>query len=145
MTEKVKIPEPVKKPIRCPLCRAVFDVKYLPLRDHAPALFCHFCQIVIMANDPFVDRWEEAYSKGEKVYCPACEYRGDKQEMRFFATATGYVQFKCPRKKCQAKMESMAPDRKKDEKLLLDKEGNPIQLPNVNKPIATPDDPGLLQ
>ena len=104
----------------------------------AEAFLCHFCKIAISCSDPFVGRWEEAYSKGEKITCPRCDY-----EMRFFCTATGYMQAKCPVKKCGAKMETAEPDRKKQDKelaTLFDEHGREIALPGVDRPIASPSD-----
>lgn len=108
----------------------------------AEAFFCHFCKIAIACNDPFVGRWEEAYAKGEKIMCPACDH-----EMRFFATSTGYMLAQCPVKKCRSRMELSAPDRSKDaaNQQLFDSAGNPIALPNVNDAIATPETPALGQ
>lgn len=134
--EKPRIPKAITKNIRCPLCYASFDRKWLDSRQ-AEAFFCHFCKITIMCNDPFVGRWEEAYAKGEKIFCPACD-----TEMRFFATSTGYMLAQCPVKTCQSRMELSAPDRgETPAPRLLDEHGIPIDLPNVNKAIATPDAP----
>ena len=107
------------------------------------AFFCHFCRITVMANDPFVGRWEEAYAMGEQVFCPSGKH--PDQVMRFFATATGYVQFKCPRKDCQAKMETKQPDRREGEEALYDAKGERIALPGVNGAVATPENPSIAQ
>lgn len=102
----------------------------------AEAFLCHYCKISIACNDPFIGRWDEAYAKGEKMLCPACDH-----EMRFFCTSTGYVQFKCPVKKCQSKMETTLPDRGKDgPKQLFDDKGDAIMLPNITDAVATPND-----
>lgn len=135
-----KIPEPIKHiNVRCPLCFAVMARNWIPSRK-AEALLCHFCKITIMANDPFVNRWEEVYNKGEKMGCPACGH-----EMRFFCTATGYMQMKCPVKKCQTKCENSMPDRKEGETALVDKYGEPISLPSVDRAVATPEQPSVAQ
>jgi hypothetical protein len=140
MSEKYKIPEPTKKPIRCPLCLAEFARNFLPSRN-AEAFFCHFCKVAIMCNDPFVDRWDETYAKGEKLQCPACG-----TTMRFFCTSTGYMLAQCPVKRCQSRMELSAPDRGKQEApRLFDASGDPIKLPSVNKAIATPEAPAVTQ
>lgn len=102
----------------------------------AEVFLCHFCRIGIACNDPFVGHWEEAYAKGEKIFCPACDH-----EMRFFCTSTGYMLAQCPVKTCRAKMELSSPDRKKDmanAPQLTDKDGNVIALPNVNGATSTP-------
>jgi hypothetical protein len=106
--------------------------------DAAEAFLCHFCKIAVSCNDPFVGKWEEAYSKGEKIFCPNCEH-----EMRFFCTSTGYMQAKCPVKKCQAKWESAEPDRRPEDRefhTILDEHGNKTVLPGVDRPIASPTD-----
>lgn len=139
MTDKYKIPTAVKKTPRCPLCYAMFDRKWIPSR-RMDAFFCHFCKISVMCNDPFIGRWEETYAKGEKIHCPACD-----TVMRYFATSTGYVLVQCPKKKCKARMELSSPDRKKGEVKLYDSRGEPIELPNINKAISTPDQPGVTQ
>lgn len=161
-----KLPQAVKKNPRCPLCFAEFDKRFIPSRrdkallgikarekrdptqaeveyinSAAWAFFCHFCRISIMCIDPCVGRWEEMYSKGEPILCPACDHK-----MRFFCTSTGYMQAKCPKKKCQSKVENTAPDRAKEEqKQLYDDAGNPILLPTIETPIAAPNDPTAMQ
>jgi hypothetical protein len=103
----------------------------------AEVFICHHCKIGIACNDPFVGRWEEAYSKGEKIMCPACDH-----EMRFFCTSTGFMLAKCPVKKCQSTMKLSSPDREKTsvDKVLYDDQGGEIALPNVAGAIATPND-----
>jgi hypothetical protein len=138
--QKAKIPEPIKQVnVRCPLCFAVMARNWITSRK-AEALMCHFCKITIMANDPFINCWEETYSKGAKVECPACA-----QEMRFFCTSTGYTQLKCPMKKCQTKWETAMPDRKEGDVLLFDRAGEPISLPGVDRAVATPEQPSAAQ
>lgn len=162
----MKIPEPVRKTIRCPLCHADFARKFIPSRKekaevaffkamgHMPAtpeeldyvdlmawaFMCHFCKIAIMCSDPCVGRWEEVYAKGEKILCPACD-----TEMRFFCTSTGFMLAQCPVKKCRARIETSAPDRKAGEVQLLDKDGEPLDLPSIDRPIATPEQPAVGQ
>ena len=135
----------------------------------AEVFLCHFCKIGIATNDPMVGKWEEIYAQGEKILCPnpKCE----AQEMRFFCTSTGYMQSACPKKGCGAKMELSEPDRSSTRgflkvkegdkspaseaarqeleqaaaKQLFDAHGNPIVLPNIDRPIATPQDPSIGQ
>ncbi len=177
-----KIPDPVKKTPRCPLCHAMFERRLdemvkqrlevltaealvmlkavtndkelskarrwcelleASIKSGAAEVFlCHHCKIGIACNDPMVGKWEEVYAKGEKILCPACDF-----EMRFFCTSTGFMLAQCPKKKCRARMQLSAPDRKKEEgeKVLFDENGNPLVLPNVDRAIATPDNPSLGQ
>lgn len=127
------------KPVQCPLCRGWFERLWNPVRQ-ALYLICHFDKIGIAAGDPFVGRWDEAYAQGEKIMCPACDH-----EMRYFATSTGYMQAKCPKKKCQTKIENAAPDRQAGDAVLLDRDGEIVAPAGVDRPIATPDAPGTLQ
>jgi hypothetical protein len=104
----------------------------------AEVFVCHHCKIGIACNDPFVGRWEEAYAKGEKILCPACDH-----EMRFFCTSTGFMLAQCPVKKCRSRMQLSSPDRSKagePNKQLFDDKGNTLALPNVAGAVATPDD-----
>lgn len=102
---------------------------------------CHFCKTGIGANDPMVGKWEEVYAKGEKIFCPACEH-----EMRFFCTSTGFMLAQCPVKACRSRMQLSAPDRQatSDQKL-YDSAGNEIALPNIDRAIATPENPAIGQ
>lgn len=120
----------------CPGCKNDRE----PYHADGKAFMCHFDKIIIMANDPMVGRWEEVYAKGEKILCPACDH-----EMRYFCSSTGYMQAKCPVKKCQAKVETTNPDRLYNEAPLTNSAGEPIALPGVNRAIATPEAPGLTQ
>ena len=122
----------------CPLCHAVFARIWSPSRN-IHLLACRFDKIAIAENDPFVGRWDEAL-KGEVIPCPACDY-----PMRYFATSTGYMQAKCPKKKCQAKVENSVPDRQKDDTLIYDAKGNPLGLGGIDRPIATPEKLGTMQ
>lgn len=109
----------------------------------AEAYMCRFCKIAISCNDPVIGRWEEVYTKGEKILCPRCDH-----EMRFFCTSTGYMQAKCPVRSCQTKMETSEPDRKKEDKelsALVDQHGRKVAIPGVDRPIATPEDPSAGQ
>ena len=106
----------------------------------AEAFLCHFCKISIGVNDPFVGRWDEAYAKGEKILCPACDH-----EMRFFCTSTGYMLAQCPVKKCRSRMELSAPDRKEGDAKLYDAAGQEIAVVGVDRPIATPEAPAVTQ
>lgn len=127
------------KPVQCPLCRGWFEKRWNPVRKML-FLFCHFDGIAIAAHDPFVGRWEEFYAEsGDVMNCPACDHK-----MRFFGTSTGYVQFKCPMKKCQAKVERVAPDREAGTKL-VDLQGQEINTTGIDRAIATPDAPGEFQ
>lgn len=171
----MKIPEALKKAPRCPLCYAVFAEPIIPARiqnyllcakcdtamrlektepNNCPtcnqrrtyhttdgkAFMCYFCKIAIMANDPMVGQWERVYAQGEKIFCPNCDH-----EMRFFCTSTGYVQMKCPMRKCQAKMETTLPDRKEGETALFDDTGAIIAPLGIDRPVATPDAPAISQ
>lgn len=104
----------------------------------AEAFFCHLCRITIACNDPFVGRWDEVYAKAGKEPCPACG-----EDMRFFATSTGYIKLQCPMKKCAAAIETGEPDRETagdpEAPGLVDAKGEPIALPGVDRPIATPE------
>ncbi len=104
----------------------------------AEVFLCHHCKIGIACNDPFVGHWEEAYAKGEKIMCPACDH-----EMRFFCTSTGFVLAQCPVKKCRARMQISTPDRKavdaKSTKL-YDENGRELALPNIDRAISAPND-----
>ncbi len=173
-----RIPDPVKKTPRCPLCHAHFvrerneakvqhleqmvaeavercktcdrendkrglrkakrwlEILSASIKAGAADIFaCHFCKIGIACNDPFVGRWEEAYAKGEKIFCPACEH-----EMRFFCTSTGFMLAACPVKKCQSRMQLSAPDRQAGGAAIADAQGNAIALPNIDRAISTPED-----
>lgn len=127
------------KPIQCPLCLGWFEKKWNPVRK-MEFLFCHFDGIAIAASDPFVGRWEEFYAlSGDVMNCLACDHK-----MRFFGTSTGYVQFKCPKKKCQAKIERVAPDREAGTKL-VNRQGQEIDTTGIDRAISTPDDPATGQ
>ena len=129
------------KPVQCPLCLGWFEKKWNPVRKMM-FLFCHFDAIAIAANDPFVGRWDEFYAaSGEEMKClnPECE-----RKMRFFATSTGYVQFRCGWKKCRAKIERTAPDREVG-KTLVNEKGQEIDTTGIDRPIATPDAPAEMQ
>lgn len=136
--------EPVKiklndKPVQCPLCRGWFEKKWNPVRKML-FLFCHFDGIAIAANDPFVGRWDELYAiSGETMNCLGCD-----RKMRFFATATGYVQFRCPWKDCRAKIERTSPDRPTGTVLVNDK-GQEIDTTGIDRAIATPEAMGEFQ
>lgn len=102
----------------------------------AEVFLCHHCKIGVACNDPFVGRWEEAYAKGEKIMCPACDH-----EMRYFCTSTGFMLAQCPVKDCRARMQLSSPDRTKEApKQLFDDKGVEIALPNVAGAVATPED-----
>ena len=126
------------KPVQCPLCRGWFTARWHPQRK-IYILFCDFDKIAVAANDPFVGRWDEEYAKGEKIFCPACDH-----EMRYFCSSTGAMVAVCPKKKCRTRVENLQPDRRKEAKL-LDKDGRDITPPGVDRPVASPDKPGLLQ
>jgi hypothetical protein len=117
---------------RCPLC-----LEFMVKRFHAARMMfiwdCARDKVGIAVNDPFVNRWEEAYAKTEKILCPV---PGCEAPMRFFATSTGYMKAKCPKPKCGACMEGGEPDRPKDEAL---------DVPGIDRPKATPDAPGTMQ
>lgn len=133
---KIKLNE---KPVQCPLCRGWFVSKWNPVRKML-FLFCHFDAIAVAANDPFVGRWDEFYAlSGDEMKCLGCDTK-----MRFFATSTGYVQFRCPAKKCRAKIERTAPDRETGVKLVNDK-GQEIDTTGIDRAIATPDAPTDMQ
>lgn len=133
---KIKFNE---KQIQCPLCRGWFEKRWNPVRKTL-FLFCHFDAIAIAANDPFVGRWDEFYAKsGDVMNCLACDHK-----MRFFATSTGYVQFRCPKKKCRAKIERTAPDREKGV-TLVDNDGRPLDTTGIDRAISTPDAPAEMQ
>lgn len=128
-----------EKPVQCPLCLGWFEKRWNPIRKML-FLFCHFDGIAIAANDPFVGRWDEFYAlSGDVMNCLACDHK-----MRFFGTSTGYVQFKCPKKKCRAKIERVAPDREAGRKL-VNQQGQEIDTTGIDRAISTPDDPADLQ
>ena len=136
--------EPVKiklndKPIQCPLCRGWFEKKWNPVRKML-YLFCHFDGIAIAAHDPFVGRWDELYAiSGEVMKCLGCD-----RKMRFFATSTGYVQFRCAWKDCRAKIERTSPDRPTGT-VLVNEKGQELDMTGIDRPMATPDAPGEFQ
>lgn len=102
------------------------------LKEGAAEVFlCHFCKIGIGVNDPFVGRWEEAYAKGEKIFCPACDH-----EVRYFCTSTGFMLAQCPVKKCRSRMQLSQPDRKNDEA---------TAIAGVDRAVASPDAPAIGQ
>lgn len=127
----------IEKRLRCPLCYAVFARVWSPSRQiHIFA--CHFCKVAIAETDPFVGRWEELTVQGTAP-CPNCD-----TTMRAFWTSTGYKQLRCPKKNCQARIESSSPDRKADTQL-FGADGEPLQARGIDRPITTPDDLGPTQ
>lgn len=138
MSEKLKTIKLNDKPVRCPLCIGWFK-RIWSVSRKAYLLACHFDAIAIVETDPCVGRWEELYARGEKILCPACDHT-----MRYFCTSTGYMQAKCPKKKCRAKIENAQPDRKAGV-TFLNAQGDPVAPPTgVDRPIASPENPGLL-
>lgn len=110
------------KPPRCPLCLELMERKWEPARGFF-IFACDTDRVAIRVDDPFVGRWEEALQKtGGAIQCPNCN-----ADMRYFATSTGYMKAKCPKKSCGCTVASAEPDREKD------------------AIVATPDKPGVVQ
>lgn len=108
---------------RCPLCHEFFEKMYDGIRKIF-VYACHNDKVAIACGDPFVGRWDQALeNSGGKIECPACN-----AEMRYFATSTGFMKAKCPKKGCGATVGNAEPDR--DKKQIV---------------IATPETPGVLQ
>jgi hypothetical protein len=98
------------RPVRCPLCHGFLERHFDKVRAMF-VLICEIDKIGIAAGDPFVGKWEQAYEKlgeDEKLRCPQ-----DDSVMRFFCTSTGYMKFKCAKKKCGVAMALSEPDRDK--------------------------------
>lgn len=94
---------------RCPLCHELMKKKWMMPTLTRAGFFAFICEtpkhgnIGIRVDDPFVNRWEEAYHKatdGQGIPCPSP--RGCSGKMRYFATSTGYMKGLCP--KCGAMM-----------------------------------------
>lgn len=104
---------------RCPLCHGWMDRKFEPNRGififtcDMPA-----CHIAIRVDDPFVNRWEEAYHKEGKILCmmPSCE-----TALRYFCTSTGFMKVVCP--KCGFSQKTAEPDRDKTKPTASEKPG----------------------
>lgn len=95
----------------CPLCLNKMVRAYEASR-HIYVYACHIDKVAIHVNDPFVNNWDQAYenamkSRGVKIECPVCN-----AEMRYFATSTGFMKAKCPKKGCGATVHTSEPDRR---------------------------------
>lgn len=135
--------------VRCPLCHGRFEkmVDFRSPLHPQEVLICHACKVGINVKDPFVGQWERglgADGNAKPIPCPRCE-----SPMRFFCTSTGYWRAECwatisvgakGRRKCGATLSAAQPDRKPGVTVAPREDGKDV----VDRPVATPDDPGAL-
>ncbi len=110
------------KPPRCPLCHKFMERMWHPTRQ----LFIFkcdtpgSCKIAIRVDDPFINRWDEAFAAAqakatpaEKLKClnPRCSKAPDGI-LRYFATAVGFMRLFCAA--CGAVFDNREVDRHTD-------------------------------